>query len=92
MSQDGWGVILDHRVEKDLLRLPVEVATALHRAIPRLSENPVRPRPGLDIKRLRGSTLFRLRLGQYRVLYALVESRREVWITGIFHRATAYRR
>ena len=36
MSQRGWGVLLDHRAERDL---PLAVAEALERAIPRLEQD-----------------------------------------------------
>lgn len=57
-----------------------------------LGEDPFRPRPGADIRLLWAHDdppLYRLRVGDYRVLYFVLE--REVRETEILHRSQAYR-
>jgi len=58
-----------------------------------LENDPFRSRPGVDIKRLKGTkgrrNLFRLRVGDYRVIYDVDE--KVVWVTEIFHRGKGYR-
>ena len=58
-----------------------------------LEEDPYRGRPKADIKRLKGikgrQDLFRLRIGDFRVIYAVEEE--TVWITDIFRRGEGYK-
>jgi mRNA interferase RelE/StbE len=58
-----------------------------------LELNPYEPRAGADIARLRGTKgredVFRLRVGDYRVIYAVVAG--IVYITDIFHRGKGYK-
>jgi len=62
-------------------------------AIRQLEQDPSRSRPKADIKKLKGikgrQDLFRLRVGDYRVIYA-VEGK-VVWVTEIFSRGRGYR-
>lgn len=56
-----------------------------------LGEDPLRPRPGADIKPLwthDDPPLYRLRVGEYRVLYFVLPG--EVRVTEIVHRSQAY--
>jgi mRNA-degrading endonuclease RelE of RelBE toxin-antitoxin system len=57
-----------------------------------VAEDPFHGRPGADIRLLWGQDdppLYRLRVGEYRVLYFILE--REVRVTEILHRSQAYR-
>jgi mRNA interferase RelE/StbE len=58
-----------------------------------LENDPLRSRPGADIKILKGTkgrqNFFRLRIGNYRAIYAVDE--KIVWVTEIFHRGKGYR-
>lgn len=55
-----------------------------------LKENPFEPRPGTDIKKLKGKlhTLYRLRVGDYRFEYFIENS--IVWIVKAFIRGVGY--
>jgi len=74
--------MLDRRVKN-------RIELTLHQ----LENDPIRSRPEVDIKRLKGTkgrqNLFRLRIGDYRVIYAVDE--KVVWVTEIFHRGKGYR-
>ena len=49
------------------------------------------PRPG-GVRKLRGSTnLWRIRIGDYRVVYSVDEGRRLIDIIAVPHRSDAYR-
>ena len=56
-----------------------------------LAEDPTTTRPKADIRKLRarGYNLFRLRIGIYRVIYAVENN--DVLVTDIIHRSRAYR-
>lgn len=62
-------------------------------AIEQLSTDPFRPRPGLDIRKLKGQhpTARRIRVGPYRIIYETVRDERAVYVTKIVRRGQAYR-
>jgi mRNA interferase RelE/StbE len=71
---------------KDLRRLPKQDATRIADAIERLAD-------GLsgDVKRLTNFSLeYRLRVGQYRVLFE-IEKEQEIVVYRVVHRREAYR-
>ncbi len=74
---------------RDLKRLPVAAAKRLARAIDRLSSDP-RPR---GLKKLKGKgdhVFYRLRVGDYRVIYQVEEERVVVLVVRIAGRKDIY--
>jgi mRNA interferase RelE/StbE len=55
--------------DKHLARLPVSVQTRILERVRRVAENPYAPDPNLT--KLQGREGYRLRVGDYRVVYAL---------------------
>ena len=84
----AYTIHLERRAERDLRRLPQEVVRRLDALFRQLAEN---PRPDGAVK-LSGKTSsgWRLRVGDYRILYRIEGSRIEVY--SIKHRRDAYRR
>ena len=74
--------------EKELRSLPREVFERVNAAILALRENP-RP-PGAE--KLAGGEGWRIRVGSYRVLFAIDDAEREVTIYRVRHRRDVYRR
>ena len=73
--------------ERDLRKL----SPPLHdRVSARLLSLEVNPRPR-GAKKLRGREEYRLRIGDYRVLYAIVDSSHTVTIFAVGHRREVYR-
>jgi len=72
--------------------LDSDLKERLKRALLELARDPFRPRPKADIKKLRGTRgrqdLFRLRVGTWRVVYA-VESN-VIYVTDMFERGRGY--
>jgi mRNA-degrading endonuclease RelE of RelBE toxin-antitoxin system len=56
-------------------------------------KNPIRPRSGFDIKPMEGypGNTYRLRIGDFRVLYAVDHEVKKVRITSVQHRGDAYK-
>ncbi|HEY3303266.1 MAG TPA: type II toxin-antitoxin system RelE/ParE family toxin [Candidatus Binatia bacterium] len=74
--------------EKDLQWLPREVASRVERAINRLCDEP-RPRGS---KKLSGyENEWRVRVGDYRILYTIDDAKKEVRIARVAHRREVYR-
>ena len=85
-------VFLSRTAVRQLERFPRDVASRIRVKLRLLADDPRRPRPGTDIRILWGHEdppLYRLRVGDYRVLYFVVSN--QVRVTEILHRSQAYR-
>lgn len=81
-------ITLERSAEKDLRRLSDEVHDRVIESISLLATNP-RPRSS---KKLAGSkSNWRLRVGDYRVLYEIADSIRVVRVYRVRHRREVYR-
>jgi mRNA interferase RelE/StbE len=87
-----YSVLVDRRLEKDLGDMPKHITKRFLGLLDEFEKNPTRPRPGFDVKPLKGfpGNTYRLRIGNYRVLYSVNEERREVRITTIAHRSDVF--
>jgi mRNA interferase RelE/StbE len=72
--------------EKELDRLPTTVHARLSKRILALEDNP-RPR---GIKKLSGREEYRLRVGDYRILYIIDDKKHIITIFAVGHRREVY--
>jgi mRNA interferase RelE/StbE len=83
-----YTVIVERQVEKVLRRLPREVLIRVDRLLLGLADD---PRPA-GCKKLKGyENLYRLRTGDWRIVYAIEEDRLIVLVLEIAPRGQAYR-
>lgn len=85
-------VLLSRTAVRELERLPRNAGRRIRAKLAVLAEDPFHARPGADIRLLWGQDdppLYRLRVGDYRILYFVLEQ--EVRVTEILHRSEAYR-
>ena len=83
-----FAILFARSARKELEALPESLSARIVMRIEALATNP-RPR---GCRKLRGSeNLWRLRLGDYRVIYAIDDSKRLVDINAVRHRRYAYR-
>ena len=83
-----YEVFLEHAAERDLKRLSAE---NYHRIIPHLKDLARDPRPS-DCRKLSGSKSdWRIRVGDYRVIYEIDDKARAVRIMRVRHRREVYR-
>ncbi|WP_086681653.1 type II toxin-antitoxin system RelE/ParE family toxin [Nostoc sp. T09] len=82
-------IVSFHRsAQKELEALPQEV---ISRVLPKIEELAVEPRPD-GCKKLKGQEKsWRVRVGDYRVIYSVDDDSRNVEIINIRHRSQAYR-
>lgn len=81
-------VIVERQVEKALRRLPKDILTRVDRLLLGLAEE---PRPA-GCKKLRGyENLYRLRVGDWQLIYAIEDDRLVVLVIEIAPRGEAYR-
>jgi mRNA interferase RelE/StbE len=83
-----YEVSLERRAERDLKKLPAEVFNRIIPPVKALSEN---PKPS-GCRKITGSKNdWRLRVGDYRVIYEINEREKAVRIMRIRHRREVYR-
>ncbi len=81
-------ILISRSAERELARLPRDVQRRFAQAIEERAKDP-RPRPGLDIRPLRGMKgAWRLRVGAYRAIYELGEE--ELRFTRFGHRSNVF--
>ena len=82
-----YRVILPKSVQKALDRLPDEV---VKRVLARLGQLETNPRPA-DMKKLKGRDAWRIRIGDYRVIYEIHDQQLQVLVITVGHRREIYR-
>lgn len=82
-----YQVILPKSVQKELDRLSDDIA---NRILVRLTELETNPRPA-DVKKLKGRSAWRIRIGDYRVIYEIHDRVLQIVIITIGHRRDIYR-
>jgi mRNA interferase RelE/StbE len=82
-----YQVILPKAVQKQLDRLPDEIA---RRILARLTALETNPRPP-DVKKLKGRDAWRIRVGDYRVIYEIHDRQLVVLVITVGHRREIYR-
>jgi mRNA interferase RelE/StbE len=85
-SASSYAVLIKRSAEKEVNRLPAKTFDRIASALAALSHEP-RPR---GCRKLRGSEQYRLRVGDYRVLYLISDEKRTVEIVAVGHRRDVY--
>lgn len=80
-----YKVNFEKAAQKFLDRQPKPQRLRLYKAIYKLPD-------GTDIKKLKGSELFRLRVGNYRILYTIDDTIKIITIENIDNRGDVYKR
>jgi mRNA interferase RelE/StbE len=83
----SYRVILPRSVQKELDRLAEEIR---ERILERLVELEANPRPS-DVKKLKGRPAWRIRIGDYRVIYEIHDRELHILVITIGHRRDIYR-
>ncbi|MCY3655525.1 MAG: type II toxin-antitoxin system RelE/ParE family toxin [Chloroflexi bacterium] len=83
-----WTVELATSAERDFGRLGSVVRRRLRSRIERLSDD---PRPS-GSRKLGGVELHRIRVGEYRLVYAIYDDTKSIIVVAIGHRSSVYRR
>ncbi len=87
-----YRVLLHPKVVRALRSMHRDDANRIRDHLAELEKDPFSRRSGADIKRLRGTKgrddLFRIRIGNYRAVYAIVGG--DVLVTDLFERGAGY--
>jgi len=84
----SYSVLLRPAVDRDLKSMPFQIRSRVEGAIDRLREN---PRPSGTRKLVGFENEWRLRVGDYRVLYVIDDSKQQIVVARVAHRREAYR-
>lgn len=87
----SFRVTLSETAFRQLRRLPKDTRSRIAKALRVLEEDPFRPRPKADIRMIEGTEprKYRLRIGEYRAIYAVVKD--EVRVIEVLIRGRGYR-
>lgn len=89
MSEPHWRVVVDDRAHKDLRRIDPPTRKRILGAITRLAQGAELTG---DVKRLRGSHEYRLRVGDWRVRFERQDRQLVIVIVRVLPRGRAYDR
>ena len=84
----SYRLSIPRRVSKRMEKLPTEVYDRVDGAILALADDP-RPPGGT---RLKGRDDWRIRVGDYRIVYGIDDERRVIEVLNVAHRRDVYRR
>jgi len=83
-----YRVVFRASAEKELLSLSLLVKSRIENAIDKLASH---PRPS-GVRKLKGATnTYRIRVGEYRVVFEIEDEALRIIVTKIRHRSQAYR-
>lgn len=85
----SYKIVYRHTAEKDLCKIPAELLRRIIDRINALAENPF---PAGAVLLKGGDRLYRIRIGEYRVVYEIVKEREEIVIHYVRHRRDVYRK
>ncbi|MBA3866153.1 MAG: type II toxin-antitoxin system RelE/ParE family toxin [Solirubrobacterales bacterium] len=88
MSARAWSIEYERRARKDLGRLDPTVRRRVLASIERFATDP----SAADVRRLSGRAGYRLRVGDWRVLFELDSVRRKIVVDRVLPRGRAYER
>jgi mRNA interferase RelE/StbE len=85
-SGPRYAIRIKRSAEKEMDRLPAVIFQRVSKALLSLEHEP-RPR---GCRKLRGSEQYRLRVGDYRILYIIADKERVVEVVAVGHRRDVY--
>ena len=83
----AYSILFKESVRKDILSIPVKDLQHIMERIGLLAED---PRPA-GSEKLSGQERYRIRQGNYRIIYSIQDYELTVWIVKVAHRREVYR-
>ncbi|MFP4608511.1 MAG: type II toxin-antitoxin system RelE family toxin [Candidatus Natronoplasma sp.] len=90
----SYYILISTTFQKQLEKLDDRLKKRVKDSLEGLKEDPYKPRSGADIKKLSGTdpTKYRLKIGDYRVIYTVEESNKAVKVIEGLKRGKGYRK
>jgi len=83
----NYTVLLKRSAEKELERLDLKTHDKIIKQLLALKQNPLTK----GVKKLQGREGYRMRIGDYRILYEIDETEKEIEVFSVAHRKEVYR-
>lgn len=83
----SYRIEIDPPARRALSKLPTQITTRIIRRLEALAENP----RGMGAVKLSGHNAYRVRVGEYRIIYAVMDDRMLILIVDLGHRRDIYR-
>jgi mRNA interferase RelE/StbE len=83
----GYEIVFKQSVYKELKNIP---KSALKKILAKVEELGSNPRP-MGCEKLTGQELYRIRQGNYRIVYSIQDNELTVWVIKVGHRKDVYR-
>jgi len=89
---NGFRVRVHPRVGRELEAIEragrPDIVRRIQRSLEDLEREPLRPRPGVDVKKVKGAPdpLHRLRVGPYRLLFRVETASREILVLRVYRK------
>ena len=87
MTSKNWRIVMERQPEKTLRRLPQNLGRRIDRAILSLIDN---PQPANAKKLVGYDDLYRIRIGSWRVMYAIEDEQLIILVIRIAPRGSVY--
>jgi len=87
----NYKLLIEERAVEELTYLPDDIQERIKRKIKEILVDDPMPGGKGDIKKIKDSDFWRLRVGDYRVLYDTDKGEKTVYILSIKHRSDAYK-
>ncbi len=84
----NYSLFISRKAQKELARLPIRLYERVVAAIRELAEN---PRPS-GCRKLSGREGWRIRIGDYRVIYQIDDKQNKITVRHVGHRREIYRK
>ena len=82
-----YAVLIERYAQKQIMKLDKQIIPAIKSAIASLADN---PRP-YGYKKLKGEEAFRIRVGDYRIIYEIDDGKIIVTVVSVGHRKDIYK-
>lgn len=82
-----YAVLIERYAQKQIMKLDKQIIPAIKSAIASLADN---PRP-YGYKKLKGEEAFRIRVGDYRIIYEIDDGKIIITVVSVGHRKDIYK-
>jgi len=82
-----YTVLIERYAQKQIMKLDKQIIPAIKSAIASLADN---PRP-YGYKKLKGEEAFRIRVGDYRIIYEIDDGKIIITVVSVGHRKDIYK-
>ncbi len=76
-----FNIVWSHNARNDLRKLPRNISKRIYRKVGELQDNPYS-----SAKKLAGTSFYRVRVGNYRIIFTIIKDKLAVLVLNVKHR------